>query len=291
MKKLLVILLAMCMVLALATACGEDKPETNEPVTPSNGEENKPNDSKDDPKDDPKEDPAETEDPVSPEPAGEMIVVIPDVFEYDSSRVLYSTDFSEMGEWNPRHIGDDEDHGSYSTYMNSHGTTHINVELVDIDTPSGDNKAIFVSERYTAWTGITIDLTDMFSPTLWDYEIFAWVKVPEGQPDSLVQMSYQLTNYIGGPDGIANDDFKQWGDIDSEEGILSKRMLPTSLFDPDGDWKVAYNEDYFTEDGWMLLRGETSIISSNYDKIQVYVETGSGIADFYVDQLVILKGE
>jgi hypothetical protein len=77
------------------------------------------------------------------------------------------------------------------------------------------------------------------------------------------------------------------------EGILSKFALP--MFDEIPDWVsesdeylYRYPEGYTTEDGWVLLHGMIITVASNWDPILFYIESRSGISDFYIDSYAII---
>jgi hypothetical protein len=280
-KKLLCVILTVCMIFALPTACGDDTPApapttgNNQPAT---------NDTPPAaPSDDDNED--NNDAPSDPPPAADnspIITVGPVSFR--ESQVVYMNTFENgVGNWVPRCGGTDPDHENYGMYEVIVDTT---TEAVG---PTG-GASMKISGRDRAWNGAILEVTDIFTPDKFMYEMLVWVKMPEDAIPGRIHISYETREMVA---GVEVPGYAYWEDFEPEVGIMSKKMLP--MFDevPEGtteDYFYTYTEGYFTDDGWVLLHGSIVILTSNYDRLFVYIETvGAPREDIYVDSVFIIS--
>ena len=270
-KKLLCLILAMCLTLSLAACNGEDG-GGDTPATP--------------------EAPEAT---PTPEPTPRDIEWIDaGPFQYDASRIVYRTDFEDgLGDWQRRMVGDATDHSSYNTFMERHGTTYIDMELSDVS--KSGSYSMLIANRLTGWNGAILDITDYLLDDVSMYEAFAWVNMPDDAMPGRLHLSLQTVEYMG---GIKNEEYIWLSDFDGEGGIFSKFVLPAGTEDPGNneDLSPFYNipEGYSTQDGWVLLHGTFPAMKILYDEFYIYIESTLGLAteqDFYVDELVILTAQ
>jgi hypothetical protein len=325
-KKLLCIILAAFMMFALV-ACSEDTPATdsgsntptNQPAdTPSGGDDPAPADPDGD-------DPAGTDDgtPAAATfdnstytgPWPDFNAYVP--FEYDMNRVIYATGFESNDDicvctvprdcggdnlcrdgaaiwrrrWDPgRSISPMVDGERFPTTVHEFYGDQI-LEISSEYSLQGGS-SLKVANRAHAWGGATLDITEFLLDDVTAYEIFVWVKMPEGSDPGRVLLSRQT-------DGLDGTEFGQWADYDADEGILSKYRLPVSAAnaladDPDA-WDSRFPEYHVRDDGWVLFRGTSQIVKMFYDQVQIYLETGDGgnpnLQPLYMDALTIMIAE
>ncbi|MCL1822655.1 MAG: dockerin type I domain-containing protein [Oscillospiraceae bacterium] len=199
-------------------------------------------------------------------------------------RLLYFTDFENGLDGWAVHSPKNGDTG-YVEY-------EANVELTKEESHSG-KQSLKVSDRKNYWQGTVIDITDYLRDDVLEYEVMVWVKVPEGANPTIIRLSYQIVEII---DGIESNLYGTWDDYDYENDKLSKYRLPASLYDPESeDWAVRYHEDYFSDDGWVLLHGEMWFFAPFYKKVYVHFDTSHNFDniydDYYIDDFVLLRGD
>jgi hypothetical protein len=207
-------------------------------------------------------------------------------FDFDESRVLYKNDFeNDLGGWLSR--GPEEDHFDYNKYT-------VKVELTDEEAHSG-KQCMKISGREKSWNGAILDITKYICDGIQKYEALIWVKLPESTDSCRIHLSLQTISKIG---GIDFPDYNMWDDYSSDGYLLSKFRLPVSaantpLINTPGHWDLRYPKGYSTADGWVLLRGITSIKKRHYDSVHVYIETTEGaiVRCIYADDFMLLKGE
>ncbi|MCL2019538.1 MAG: hypothetical protein FWG70_07245 [Oscillospiraceae bacterium] len=319
-KKLLCVILAMCMIFAL-TACesneGGSPATTPQPVDLSSG-----NDGETDPTDG-GETPADggetpTDGGTAPTDGDALGIEVapatqsdrewPDLreyfpFDYDQSKVIYATSFEDESEictcedpvndscdalWQRRWDAQREVNfeGAQVPVIDAYG-----VQLHEL-VPGGivGSTSLLSGNRALGWTGAIANIYDLIDPGTIQYEAFAWVKMPDDASPGRVVMSHE-TRGADGPN------YGYWDDFDGPEGIYSKYFLPIGTPDmarnPDHATFYEYPEGY-TNDGWVLLHGTFPLISVLYDEIFFYFEVIGGNAlqqDVYIDCLVIIKAD
>jgi len=304
-KKLLCMILAMFMVLGLATACNDESPA---PPAGGGNNANDGDDKSDDQKndDDPAktdDDPAKTDDdPPPPAPPvsysdrdwPDLSAYFP--FEYDQSRVIYATGFEADEEGFSFCVCEEKgqcDKGeACESAWGVRGSTEV-LELSDIALQGGTS--LRVSERTSGWNGPIVDITDYVLDTEMFYEAFAWIRMDEDASPGRIIMSSQ-TN------GIEGEKYIWWEDYDAPENVLSKRALPVGLHvvgedgeeqNPGQDGQYNIPRELVNGD-WTLLRGSNFFYKPDADKIYLYFETLGGRSNemnFYIDCLVLLVAE
>jgi len=205
-------------------------------------------------------------------------------YSFSQSRVLYKNDFeSGLNGWMAR--GPDKEHFDYGKYL-------IVTELTGEEAHSG-KQCMKVSGRIKSWNGAILDITDYIRNDITEYESMVWVKLRDDADPCMINLSLQLVSKIS---GIDFPEYRLWEDYTNfSPYILSNYRLPVSAAGSAAEkWEVNYQEGYSTDDGWVLLRGKTSIQKSDYESVSVYIETSNGktnTQEIYIDDFVLLIGK
>lgn len=127
----------------------------------------------------------------------------------------------------------------------------VTVSVAD-EAHSGSH-SLLTTDRTMDWHGATVDVADIVEPDT-IYEIGAWVKLADGEPESRVILTMQRTPAGG-------DERYEWISPSAEDGV--------------------------TDAEWVELKGEYSF-TGEVDSLMLYVEsTDPELVDFYVDDITI----
>jgi hypothetical protein len=245
-------------------------------------------------------------------------------FSYDMNRVIYASDFSNADDiclCLTLHCGGEETGCENGTTWRRRwdgnrairpmvGDERIDTTVFEFYGPltltlCTDNfitgsSSLLISNRASDWNAAIFDITDLILDNVTEYEIFAWVKMDTTTDNpGKVMLSAQTNGYDG-------EEYRQWSDFgmldeDDDDDIYhaSKYWFPVEMYliaedgtEPNPDEYAEFNiPREFYRDGWVLLRGTTTLVKMFYEQIQVYVESKEGNANLqpiYIDSITIM---
>jgi endo-1,4-beta-xylanase len=127
------------------------------------------------------------------------------------------------------------------------------------DIANSGSQSLLITDRVEDWNGATVDVSGIMEPGN-NYEVTAYVRLAEGEPDSRVILTMQRT-----PTG----------------GETTYEWISPSL------------EDGVTDSAWVELKGQYSF-AGEVDELMLYLESSDEeLVDFYIDDVTIalLPGE
>jgi hypothetical protein len=232
------------------------------------------------------EDPCECEE-VEPRPT-------PGV--YDESLVIYKTIFDNPEEVCGADCGCENQNTPVCGRMWTGRGGDEKLMLTDEYAFEGSS-SLLIYNRQRGWSGAIMDLVPLLEGDIVDIEVLAWVRLTDDSVGGRVIQSRKTT-----PAGGGEATYGWLGDANGEGGILSKYFLPIEEYgndpvtneEPNPGQDAQYNIPDFMQftgadgnDGWVLLRGQTSYLRGLYDEFHFYIE-GSNSAGPSFDMNILV---
>jgi len=203
----------------------------------------------------------------------------PRPWEYDESLVIYESIFDNPEEVCGADCGCENQNAPECGRLWRGRGGGERLMLTDEYAFEGDT-SMLIYERGSGWSGATMNLMDMLEGDVIDINVYAWVKLTDDSVAARVLLSRKTVPAGGGAAG-----YGQLDDVHGEGGILSKYFLPVELYGNDKDTNEEQNPDEDAQsnipnfmqfdDGWVLLRGQTTFIRALYDEFEFYIEANA----------------